>query len=126
MLNLLANAVRLGPLPWCGWGSDAVGEDRVAIHVIDEGPGIPAELLRRAVRALADRLGADAGREGGAWGWCWARRLTEAMGWHAGGQHRRRGTHIIVQLRAAGAGQKTTPWNRGGRRTGGYPGNLSR
>jgi light-regulated signal transduction histidine kinase (bacteriophytochrome) len=49
------------------------------IHVIDQGPGIPRELLARLFVPF-DRLGADAGREGGAGlGLVLARRLTEAM-----------------------------------------------
>jgi len=47
--------------------------------VIDEGPGIPWELLSRLFVPF-DRLGADAGREGGAGLWLvLARSLTEAM-----------------------------------------------
>jgi signal transduction histidine kinase len=54
--------------------------DRCRIHVIDQGPGIPSELLARLFVPF-DRLGADAGREGGAGlGLVLARRLTEAMG----------------------------------------------
>ncbi|MGE0729834.1 MAG: ATP-binding protein [Acidimicrobiia bacterium] len=102
VLNLLANAVRFSPPgSVVRVGSDAVGEDRVAIHVIDEGPGIPAELLRRLFVPF-DRLGADAGREGGAGlGLVLARRLTEAMGGTLElASTVGAGTHITVQLRA--------------------------
>ena len=48
--------------------------------MIDQGPGIPKDLLARLFVPF-DRLGADAGREGGAGlGLVLARRLTEAMG----------------------------------------------
>jgi signal transduction histidine kinase len=57
-----------------------VADRSARIHVIDNGPGIPAELLARLFVPF-DRLGADAGREGGAGlGLVLARRLTEAMG----------------------------------------------
>lgn len=88
LLNLLSNAVRFSPagsevhveierLPASGTDG-ASGEAR--IHVRDQGPGIPRELLARLFVPF-DRLGADAGREGGAGlGLVLARRLTEAMG----------------------------------------------
>lgn len=80
VLNLVSNAVRFSP-------SDRVVElcieplgTSVSIHVIDQGPGIPDDLLARLFVPF-DRLGADAGREGGAGlGLVLARRLTEAMG----------------------------------------------
>jgi signal transduction histidine kinase len=80
MLNLLANAVRFSPTnSTVGITTEADGR-RATIHVIDQGPGIPAELLARLFVSF-DRLGADAGREGGAGlGLVLARRLTEAMG----------------------------------------------
>lgn len=47
--------------------------------MIDEGPGIPKDLLARLFVPF-DRLGADAGREGGAGlGLVLARQLTKAM-----------------------------------------------
>ena len=50
------------------------------IQVTDQGPGIPDDLLARLFVPF-DRLGADAGREGGAGlGLVLAKRLTEAMG----------------------------------------------
>jgi signal transduction histidine kinase len=104
ILNLMSNAVRFSPV-----GStvqvttepDAAG---IRIHVIDQGPGIPRELLARLFVPF-DRLGADAGREGGAGlGLVLARRLTEAMGGtfelvSAVGV----GTHITVTLAGASA-----------------------
>lgn len=84
LLNLVSNALRFST-------SDTVvtirtepalrHRPRVArIHVIDRGPGIPEELLARLFVPF-DRLGADAGREGGAGlGLVLAKRLTEAMG----------------------------------------------
>lgn len=80
LLNLLANAVRFSPA-----GSEVhldgeMAGGRARIHVTDQGPGIPRELLARLFVPF-DRLGADAGREGGAGlGLVLARRLTEAMG----------------------------------------------
>ena len=57
----------------------ATSDDQGSIHVVDQGPGIPSELLTRLFVPF-DRLGADAGREGGAGlGLVLARRLTEAM-----------------------------------------------
>ena len=84
LLNLVSNALRFSPA-----GSDVTirtesghgSESRAGrIHVIDQGPGIPKDLLARLFVPF-DRLGADAGREGGAGlGLVLARRLTEAMG----------------------------------------------
>ena len=84
LLNLVSNALRFS-------NSDTVVTIRIEastesppgparIHVIDQGPGIPADLLARLFVPF-DRLGADAGREGGAGlGLVLAKRLTEAMG----------------------------------------------
>ena len=84
LLNLVSNALRFST-------SDTVvtirtetglrhGSGVVRIHVIDEGPGIADDLLTRLFVPF-DRLGADAGREGGAGlGLVLAKRLTEAMG----------------------------------------------
>ena len=84
LLNLVSNALRFS-------SSDtvvtirtetAIGHgSRVArIHVIDQGSGIADDLLARLFVPF-DRLGADAGREGGAGlGLVLAKRLTEAMG----------------------------------------------
>jgi two-component system cell cycle sensor histidine kinase PleC len=79
ILNLLSNAVRFSPTGSTVRVATEVGGDRTRIHVSDQGPGIPDELLARLFVPF-DRLGADAGREGGAGlGLVLARRLTEAM-----------------------------------------------
>jgi two-component system cell cycle sensor histidine kinase PleC len=107
VLNLVANAVRFSPADSAvhvttELGTGASGEGCVCIHVRDQGPGITKELQARLFVPF-DRLGADAGREGGAGlGLVLARRLTEAMGGTleldsvAG-----RGTHLTVTLPAA-------------------------
>lgn len=84
LLNLVSNALRFAPAATAvtvrteGEGERAAGVAR--IHVVDQGPGIPDDLLARLFVPF-DRLGADAGREGGAGlGLVLARRLTEAMG----------------------------------------------
>jgi len=84
LLNLVSNAIRFST-------SDTIVTIRTEagiecppgaarVHVIDQGPGIPDDLLARLFVPF-DRLGADAGREGGAGlGLVLAKRLTEAMG----------------------------------------------
>lgn len=84
LLNLTSNALRFsaaGTTVTVDTEIDARPDARaVRIHVRDQGPGIPADLLDRLFVPF-DRLGADAGREGGAGlGLVLARRLTEAMG----------------------------------------------
>lgn len=79
LINLLSNAIRFSPSKSRIEVVTEVDEGCANIHVIDQGPGIPAELLDRLFVPF-DRLGADAGREGGAGlGLVLARRLTEAM-----------------------------------------------
>jgi signal transduction histidine kinase len=79
ILNLVSNAVRFSSANSNVRITTETTGDRVSIHVTDKGPGIPAELLGRLFVPF-DRLGADAGREGGAGlGLVLARRLTEAM-----------------------------------------------
>jgi signal transduction histidine kinase len=85
ILNLVSNAVRFSAAGTTirietETTDDAALIRAARIHVVDQGPGIPAELLARLFVPF-DRLGADAGREGGAGlGLVLARRLTEAMG----------------------------------------------
>lgn len=79
MLNLVANAVRFSSAGSTVRIDTESGDSGARIHVTDQGPGIPRELLARLFVPF-DRLGADAGREGGAGlGLVLARRLTEAM-----------------------------------------------
>lgn len=103
MLNLLANAVRFSPSQSTVRVVTERRDGQAGIHVVDQGPGIPEELLDRLFVPF-DRLGADAGREGGAGlGLVLARRLTEAMGGtlevtSVVGT----GTHVTVTLECAG------------------------
>ncbi len=79
ILNLTANAVRFSPPNSTVCIATEAGHDGATIHVTDHGPGIPSDLLARLFVPF-DRLGADAGRQGGAGlGLVLARRLTEAM-----------------------------------------------
>ena len=110
LLNLIANAVRFSPPGGVvRLEIDAANTD-VTIHVIDHGPGIPAELLARLFVPF-DRLGAEAGREGGAGlGLVLARRLAQAMSGalelnSVVGQ----GTHITVTLPSADGSCSTAP-----------------
>jgi signal transduction histidine kinase len=84
LLNLVSNAIRFssaGTVVTIRTESEFDCSPGTArIHVIDQGPGIPDDLLARLFVPF-DRLGADAGREGGAGlGLVLAKRLTEAMG----------------------------------------------
>ena len=103
LLNLLSNAVRFSPAG--GEISITTGAGpEVCIHVVDQGAGIPKDLMARLFVPF-DQLGAEAGREGGAGlGLVLARRLSEAMG----GQLELdsavgRGTHAVVRLPFAAA-----------------------
>ena len=98
--NLVSNAVRFsGADSAVRVETEALGDEATAIHVVDQGPGNPVELLAQLFVPF-DRLGADAGREGSAGlGLVLARRLTEVMG---GTLDLRStvgvGTHITVTL----------------------------
>lgn len=99
IINLVSNAIRFSPPEGViGIRTEVVG-DTTLIHVSDQGPGIPGELLDRLFVPF-DRLGADAGREGGAGlGLVLARRLTEAMGgWLDLDSVIGVGTHVTVTL----------------------------
>jgi signal transduction histidine kinase len=112
ILNLVSNAVRFSsPDSTVRITTEnathpnrpANGDHRALIRVTDHGPGIPCELLARLFVPF-DRLGADAGREGGAGlGLVLARRLTEAMdGALELDSQVGVGTQITVILRPAG------------------------
>ena len=106
MLNLISNAVRFSPSDSTVCIATEAGDGCATIHVTDRGPGIPNELLARLFVPF-DRLGADAGREGGAGlGLVLARRLTEAMsGTLELASVVGVGTHITVTLAAVRAGR---------------------
>ena len=106
MLNLISNAVRFSPSDSTVCIATEAGDGCASIHVTDRGPGIPNDLLARLFVPF-DRLGADAGREGGAGlGLVLARRLTEAMsGTLELASVVGVGTHITVTLAAVRAGR---------------------
>lgn len=80
VLNLVSNAVRFSPSNTRISVHTEAGDGVARIHIVDQGAGIPGDLMARLFVPF-DRLGADAGREGGAGlGLVLARRLTEAMG----------------------------------------------
>lgn len=86
LLNLVSNALRFSTTGTAVTIRTEAGircpPGAARVHVIDQGPGIPDDLLARLFVPF-DRLGADAGREGGAGlGLVLAKRLTEAMGGH--------------------------------------------
>lgn len=105
VLNLLSNAVRFSPADRAIRVETEPGVECARIHVVDRGPGIPDELLARLFVPF-DRLGAEAGREGGAGlGLVLARRLTEAMhGTLELDSTVGVGTHITVTLPVGGTG----------------------
>jgi two-component system cell cycle sensor histidine kinase PleC len=103
LLNLVSNALRFsnpGTMVTIRTEPDSGRRPGAAnIHVIDQGPGIPDELLDRLFVPF-DRLGADAGREGGAGlGLVLAKRLVEAMGGTLGLDSTVGvGTHVTITL----------------------------
>jgi signal transduction histidine kinase len=109
MLNLLSNAVRFSPPNSTVRIAMETHGGNANIHVIDHGPGIPQELRNRLFVPF-DRLGADAGREGGAGlGLVLARRLTEAMNGTLGlSSVVGVGTHITITLPTAETSQTRT------------------
>lgn len=102
LINLLSNAIRFSPPRSTITLETETRGGRVAVHVVDEGPGIPADLLARLFVPF-DQLGAAAGREGGAGlGLVLARRLTEAMGGTLEVESTvGAGTHVTVSFPAA-------------------------
>lgn len=110
ILNLMSNAVRFSPPNSTVCIATETGADHASIHVTDHGPGIPNELLTRLFVPF-DRLGADAGREGGAGlGLVLARRLTEAMdGRFELASAVGVGTHITITFGAVRAGSLAPP-----------------
>jgi len=103
VLNLVANAIRFSPAESSIRVRTDTDDEVGTLHVIDEGPGIPADLQDRLFVPF-DRLGADAGREGGAGlGLVLARRLSEAMGGSLDLQSAvGSGTHVTVTLQRVG------------------------
>ncbi len=80
ILNLVSNALRFSGSGTSIRIETTTNNGLAKVTVSDEGPGIAPELLERLFVPF-DRLGAEAGREGGAGlGLVLARRLTEAMG----------------------------------------------
>lgn len=113
LLNLVSNALRFSsPDTTVTIRIDPDSGRRLgvaSIRVSDQGPGIPDDLLDRLFVPF-DRLGADAGREGGAGlGLVLAKRLTEAMGGTLDldstvGE----GTHVTITLQRPPAESPTT------------------
>ncbi|MFN3219878.1 MAG: ATP-binding protein [Acidimicrobiales bacterium] len=103
LLNLVSNALRFSPTGTVVTvrteADDACSTEAALIRVVDQGPGIPMDLLSRLFVPF-DRLGADAGREGGAGlGLVLARRLTEAMGGSLDlASTVGAGTHVTIRL----------------------------
>lgn len=104
ILNLVARAVRFSPANSAVRVTTEAGDGCTRVHVTDQGPGIPADLLERLFVPF-EQLGADAGREGGAGlGLVLARRLTEAMhGTLELSSVVGSGTHVTVTLDATGS-----------------------
>ncbi len=85
LLNLLSNAVKYNrPDGSVRVGCEPVGDERLRIAIVDEGPGINAE-QRARLFAPFDRLGAEiSGVEGTGLGLAFSRALAEQMGGQLG------------------------------------------
>ncbi len=81
LLNLLSNAIKYGPDGGTVTVSLVETSDRVRIEVMDEGPGVPAELVERLFVPF-DRLDAErwSGTPGSGLGLALSRGLAQAQG----------------------------------------------
>jgi PAS domain S-box-containing protein len=100
LLNLLSNAIKYGPEGSAVGIRGVCGKDTARVNVIDEGPGIRAEDLKRLFVPF-ERLGAD-GVEGTGLGLALSRNLVEAMGGEIGVDSAERGSVFWVELPLAG------------------------
>ena len=107
VLNLLANALKYGPVNTQVVFSAYRQQDAIRIDVLDEGPGIPAELRARLFTPF-DRLGAERTMtEGTGLGLVLSKQLIEAMHGQIGVAEQR--GLFWVSLPAAGPALAATP-----------------